>query len=64
MLILTRRIGEAIRIDEDIEVSVLGIRNNQVRLGFKAPDNKRVWREEIYQHRETEETNGKEHSSG
>lgn len=48
MLILTRRIGEAIRIDHDIQVSVLGIRNNQVRLGFVAPDTKRVWREEIY----------------
>ena len=48
MLILTRRVGEAIRIDHDIQVSVLGIRNNQVRLGFEAPDTKRVWREEIY----------------
>ena len=51
MLILTRRIGEAIRIDQEIQVSVLGIRNNQVRLGFVAPDTKRSWREEIYQER-------------
>ena len=63
MLILTRRIGESVRIDEDIEVSVLGIRKNQVRLGFKAPDNKRVWREEIYEHREAEDRNSNEVTS-
>lgn len=47
MLILTRRIGETIRIGEDIEVQVMGIRGPQVRIGIKAPDAVRVDREEI-----------------
>lgn len=49
MLILTRRIGETIRIDDDIEVTVLGIRGNQVRLGVSAPDSVEVHRQEIYE---------------
>ncbi len=48
MLILTRRPGEAIRIGDDVEVYVVAVNGNQVRLGIKAPRNVPVHREEIY----------------
>ena len=48
MLLLTRRINETINIDDDITVTVLGVKENQVRLGITAPDNVKVYREEIY----------------
>lgn len=49
MLILTRRVGESVKIDESITVSVLGIKGNQIRLGVDAPKDVSVHREEIYQ---------------
>ena len=49
MLILTRRVGETLNIGDDISVTVLGVRGNQVRLGVDAPKNVAVHREEIYQ---------------
>lgn len=49
MLILTRRIGEAIIINEDIYLTVLRIKGNQVRLGFGAPQGVTIHREEIQQ---------------
>lgn len=49
MLILTRRIGEKVRIGDDIELVVLGVKGNQVRLGVEAPKDVSVHREEIYQ---------------
>ena len=49
MLILTRKIHEAVRIGDDIEVSIIGVKGNQVRLGIKAPTDVAVHREEIYE---------------
>jgi carbon storage regulator len=49
MLILTRRIGETIRIGEDITVTVLGVTGQQVKFGTSAPKEVNVHREEIYE---------------
>lgn len=48
MLILTRRVGEVIRIGDELSVTVLGIKGCQVRLGITAPSDVAVHREEIY----------------
>ena len=49
MLILTRRPGESVKIGDDITVTVLAIKGNQLRLGFTAPAHVSVHREEVYQ---------------
>jgi carbon storage regulator len=49
MLILTRRVGETIRIGNDVSVTPLAIKGNQVRLGIAAPKNVAVHREEVYE---------------
>ena len=48
MLILTRRIGEALKVGDDVSVTVLGIKGSQVRLGINAPKDVSVHREEVY----------------
>jgi carbon storage regulator len=49
MLILTRRVGESLMIGDQVNVTVLGIKGNQVRIGVNAPKDVAVHREEIYQ---------------
>ena len=55
MLILTRRIGEVLRIGDDVSITILGVKGNQVRIGIDAPKDVAVHREEIYQRIKREE---------
>ena len=49
MLILTRRVGESLRIGDEVSVTVLGIKGSQVRIGVNAPKSISVHREEVYE---------------
>jgi len=59
MLILTRRVGETLMVGDDVTVTVLGVKGNQVRIGVNAPKDVSVHREEIYQRIQREKA--KEH---
>jgi carbon storage regulator len=66
MLILTRRVGETVMIGNEVTVTVLGVKGNQVRIGINAPKNVAVHREEIYERIKREqqgESPGGEHKS-
>ena len=58
MLILTRRVGESIMIGDNVTVTVLGVKGNQVRIGINAPKDISVHREEIYLKIQNEKENG------
>ncbi len=55
MLILTRRVGETLMIGDDVTVTVLGVKGNQVRIGVNAPRDVAVHREEIYERIKSEQ---------
>lgn len=58
MLILTRRVGETLMVGDDVTVTVLGVKGNQVRIGVDAPKDVAVHREEIYQRIQNEKEAG------
>ncbi|KXU36388.1 carbon storage regulator [Ventosimonas gracilis] len=58
MLILTRRIGETLMVGDDVAITVLGVKGNQIRLGVDAPKDVSVHREEIYQRIQRERDDG------
>lgn len=62
MLILTRKVGEALMVGDDVNITVLGVKGNQVRIGVNAPKEVAVHREEIYQRiqKEKDESSAKD----
>jgi carbon storage regulator len=59
MLILTRRVGETVMIGDDVTITVLGVKGNQVRVGINAPKHVAVHREEIYERIKREQQDGR-----
>ena len=60
MLILTRRVGETLMVGDEVTVTVLGVKGNQVRIGVNAPREVAVHREEIYERIKAEEGQGEQ----
>ncbi len=60
MLILTRRVGETLMVGDEVTVTVLGVKGNQVRIGINAPKEIAVHREEIYERIKAEQVQGHE----
>ncbi len=58
MLILTRRVGETLMVGDEVTVTVLGVKGNQVRIGVNVPKEVAVHREEIYQRIQREKDGG------
>ncbi|MBK1640927.1 carbon storage regulator CsrA [Chromatium okenii] len=63
MLILTRRVGETLMIGDEVTVTVLGVKGNQVRIGVNAPREVSVHREEIYERIKREQADGGQSAS-
>jgi carbon storage regulator len=64
MLILTRRVGETVMIGNDVTVTILGVKGNQVRVGINAPKSVAVHREEIYERIKREKQGNDDDSRG
>ncbi|KAA9131906.1 carbon storage regulator CsrA [Marinihelvus fidelis] len=64
MLILTRRVGEKLVIGENVTVTVLGVKGNQIRIGIDAPPDVQVHREEIFKRILAERDSGDESATG
>ena len=60
MLILTRRVGETIVVGDDVKITVLGVKGNQVRIGVNAPKSVSVHREEIFNRIQQEQGGGQQ----
>ncbi|HVC00930.1 MAG TPA: carbon storage regulator CsrA [Steroidobacteraceae bacterium] len=64
MLILTRRVGETLMIGDEVTVTVLGVKGNQVRVGVNAPKDVAVHREEIFERIKREDEGGRRDGAG